>query len=354
MSQKILKILLLAVILFTGCEKEQTGQKDDAVDPKAVPVVLAEVVKADMVRRMDFVGSIAPWQQAALGSQVSGKVEKIFVEVGDRVAEGDMLIQMSDEQLIQSRANLIALEKDWQRLKGLKEKGTVTQQAFDKVDAAYQAAKAGYEMMLTNTQIRAPFAGRITAKYYEEGEVFTPMSGRVGKPAILELMDLSKLKVIISIPEKDLPEFRRGLDVFLSVDAYPEAEFKAVVNRVDPTVDPRSRMGSAELKIDHPQEKLKPGMFARIGVILETRKGVLTVPTECVIHENNEDFVFLIDQQMALKRLVNIGLQNGEITEIIEGLELADPVIRVGQRVVKSGQPILIVEPAASEERVER
>jgi len=278
----------------------------------------------------------------------------MFVEVGDRVANGAMLIQMSDEQLVQSRANLVVLEKDWQRMKDLLEEGAVTQQSFDKVDAAYQAAGAGHEMLLANTQIRAPFAGQIAAKYYEEGEVFTPAPGRSGKTAILDLMDLNKLKIIISVSGKDLPDLRRGLDVLVAFDAYPGEEYAATVNRVEPTVDPNSRMGSVEIEMDNRERLIKPGMFARIKVVLEARRNVLIAPTECVISENGQAYVMLIDGSKAHRQSVRIGLQNGDITEVQEGLSIGDTVIRVGQRVVKDGQEVEVVPPYRNEGDSER
>ncbi|RLC37132.1 hypothetical protein DRH29_02935 [candidate division Kazan bacterium] len=337
-----LAILLLTVALI-GCDKSQV-ENDKAMASNVVPVKITPVTLGDIDRRLDFVGTLEPWQKAALGSQIPGKVEKIFVEEGDRVDKGDVLVQMSDEQLVQAQANLASLEKDWQRMKCLLEKGTVTQQAFDQIDAAYTAAKAGYEMVLSSTRIDAPFSGIITAKYMEEGEIFSLMPGPAGSPAILEIMDLDNMKITIAVPEKDLPVFSPGLKVIISVDAYPGEEFHAEVNRIAPTVNPRTRMGGIELKMRNYRGKLKPGMFARVSVIIKARRGVLIVPTKCILEENGGTYVFLAESGKAQSKPVKIGLQNAKITEIIDGIELGDSIISTGQRVVKPGDSIRIVE----------
>lgn len=335
--------ILFLTIALIGCGKSQVENKKVNTS-KTIPVEITHVTMGNIDHRMDFVGTMEPWQKAALGSQIPGKVEKIFVEEGDRVNKGDVLVQMSDEQLIQAQANLASLEKDWKRMKSLLEKGTVTQQAFDQIDAGYTAAKAGYDMVLSSTRITAPFSGMITAKYLEEGEIFTLMPGPIGGPAILELMDLDNIKITISVPEKKLPEFVQGMKVVISVDAYPGEKFSAVVNRIAPTVDPRIHMGSVELKIENTTGKLKPGMFARVSVILKARQGVLTLPTKCILEQNGETYVCLPESGKVRFATVLTGLQNEKITEIIKGIELGDSVISKGQRVVKSGQPIRIVE----------
>lgn len=299
----------------------------------------------DLERALSFSGTIEPWRDASLGAQISGRVEKIFVEVGEEITSGTLLVQMSGEQLTQAEAQFRSAEKDWRRMKSLLDKGTITQQAFEKIDAGYEAARAGYELVLESTRIKAPFYGTITAKYLEEGEVFTLMPGAAGSPAILEIMQLDPVKVMLQVAERDVPEVRRGMSVRLTTDAYPEREFTGKVNRIDPTIDPRSRMGGVELQIGNPGHLLKPGMFARVKVVLEERRGALTLPPECVLSENGETFVYLIEEGLAARRSVEIGLSTTEVTEVLSGITSEDSVISVGQRVVAPGQRVKVLNP---------
>jgi len=303
----------------------------------------------DLERALSFSGTIEPWRDASLGAQISGRVEKIFVEVGEEITSGRLLVQMSGEQLTQAEAQFRSAEKDWRRMKSLLDKGTITQQVFDKAEAGYEAARAGYELVLESTRIKAPFPGTITAKYLEEGEVFTLMPGAAGSPAILEVMQLDPVKVMLQVAERDLPEIRKGMSVRLTTDAYPEREFTGRVNRIDPTIDPRSRMGGVELQIGNRGRLLKPGMFARVTVVLEEHKQVLTLPAECVLTENGEGFVYLVDDGIARKQLVNTGLSTSGVVEVLSGVAPDDIVIRVGQRIVTPGEKVKVVNPVETE-----
>jgi len=338
--------LLASLVFVVGCGNggEEGGEVVDTI-----PVEVTSPSRGDLERTLLFSGTIDPWREASLGAQISGRVEKIFVEVGEKVRAGELLVQMSGEQLTQAEAQFRSAEKDWKRMKSLLDKGTITQQAFEKIEAGYEAAQANYELVLESTRIKAPFSGTITAKYLEEGEVFTLMPGAAGSPAILEIMQLDPVKVVLQIAERDLPAVRRGMSVRLSADAFPGREFVGRVNRLDPTVDPRSRMGSVELEIQNPRSFLRPGMFARVTVVLETRKGVLTLPAESVLSENGETFVYLVEEGVAQRRSVQTGFSTREVTEILSGVTAEDSVIRVGQRIVTPGQRLKVVEPYSGE-----
>lgn len=338
--------LFAATLFWAGCGGvPEEGNKL----AEAIPVEVTFAIRGDLERTLSFSGTVEPWREASLGAQISGKIEKIFVEVGEEVRAGKPLVQMTGEQLTSAKAQLTSTEKDWNRMRVLLEKGTITQQAFDKIDASYEAARANYELVLESTRIKAPFSGTITAKYLEEGEVFTLMPGAAGSPAILEIMQLDPVKVTLQVAERDLPEVRRGMSVRLSIDGFPDRAFTGRVNRIDPTIDPRSRMGGVELQIGNPGRLLKPGMFARVTVVLEEHKQVLTLPAECVLTENGEGFVYLVDDGIARKQLVNTWLSTSGVVEVLSGVAPDDIVIRVGQRIVTPGEKVKVVNPVETE-----
>lgn len=346
-SRKSLTLLpplfLVALMLsLSGCGG---GPEEKDVATEAIPVEVTFATRADLERTLSFSGTVEPWREASLGAQISGKIEKIFVEVGEEVKARKPLVQMTGEQLTSAKAQLTSTEKDWNRMRVLLEKGTITQQAFDKIDASYEAARANYELVLESTRIKAPFSGTITAKYLEEGEVFTLFGGAAGSPAILEIMQLDPVKVRLQVAERDLPEVRRGMSVRLSIDAFPQREFVGKVNRIDPTVDPRSRMGRVELQVSNSRRLLKPGMFARVKVVLEEHRGALTLPPECVLSENKETFVYLVNDGVANRQQVLTGLSTSGEVEILSGVTSEDSVIRVGQRIVTPGQRVKVVNP---------
>lgn len=350
MKKKICIACCLIGLTLPGCGGEDE-KSHELERPESIPVEVTAPHRADIVWTLSFAGNIQPYREASLGAQISGKVERIFVDIGDKVHSGQLMVQMSGEQLIQVEAKFRAAEKDWERMKSLLAKGTITQQAFDQVDAAYQAAQAAYELVLASTQIKAPFSGVVTAKYLDEGEVFTMYPGSAGSPAILKLVQVDTVKVIVQAAERDLAALKVGLPATIRVDSYPGQTFEGSVHRVEPVVDPRTRTTKVEIVIVNKDGPLRPGMFARSDILMEDHRDALVLPRECVLRSSGEYFVYVASGGIARRRAVEIGLVERDVTEVVQGVSLRDSVICVGQKLVKDGSAIEVsAGPEVTEE----
>ncbi len=186
------------IALAAGCAGNE-GEKTVAAVDEAIPVRTAVVARRMLTRSLVFSGSMEPWKEAALGAQMPGRIQKIFVEEGDRVVAGDLLVQMGDEQLTQAEAQFVGVQKDWERMRTLLQKGTVSTQMFDQIDARYKAAKASRDLVRESTRLRAPFPGVVAEKLMNEGEVFTLFPSSESAPAILKLMQVDRLKVRVNM-----------------------------------------------------------------------------------------------------------------------------------------------------------
>ena len=338
-NRRILTVLTL-VILLSGCGKNSDSDLIDT-NSNAIPVHTVIVTEEEVAPVLEYSGTVEPWAEAALGSEIPGRIEHLHCDVGDTVQAGFLIGEMGSETLIQVRANFDATEKDWNRIKSLREAGTVSQQTYDRTQAAFDAAKATYEKTLASTQLRAPFSGVITQKYLEEGEVFTLFPGAAGNPAIVRLMLLDTVKVVISVSETEYAETSKGQEALLALDAYPDMEFIGEVSLIAPTLDTRTRTADVEVKFSNQDGRIRPGMFGLVKLSLTPRE-LLLVNREVLIKQEGTgiSFVYRVEGNAAVRQDVIVGDKYGERVHIRDGLHAGDSVITTGKMKVKTGSQV--------------
>ena len=183
---KLAAVIFFFSIVFISCSKEEDNTQKNS--DSAIPVEVTAIKKSSIQRDIKLVGTLAAWKEANLGAQTTGRIEKIYVEEGSRVKEGDLLFEMDDTQLAQAKIQYQVAKDNYDRLKPLFTTGSISQSQFDQVKAGYETAEKTYQLLLSNTQFRAPFSGIITAKKLNDGEVFLLAPGGVGAPTIVSLM----------------------------------------------------------------------------------------------------------------------------------------------------------------------
>jgi membrane fusion protein (multidrug efflux system) len=335
-------VLAAATLALSGCGGG--GGDEQQAEERVRPVNVATVEMSHVAPSLEFSGTVLPAREASVGAMMSAQVNKLHVEPGDRVREGDLMVEMAGEQLTQAKAQFIAVEKDWERMTRLLEAGAITQQAFDQIDAAYQAAKAGYDLVRESTMIRAPFSGVVAATYLEEGEVFVLMpGGSSSTPAIVEVVQMNTVKVEIAVSERDLPEVRKGLKASIEVAAYPDRVFEGTVRLVEPVISSMTRTAKAEITIPNPGEVLRPGMFAHLTLELSPRD-VLLVTRDGVLQQEGTGryYSMLLDDGHAKRVDVTLGHAVGEYHEVLAGLEAGQTVITTGRYRLADGARVAV------------
>ena len=335
--------LVAVLAVLPGCGSRKAAQ--EGTPAEVVPVEVAAVVRESVSPTLTYAGGIEAGRKALLGAQMAGRVDRIRVAVGDRVRKGDVLVEMGGEQLTQVRAQFAATEKDWQRMQSLLEKGAVTQQAFDQVNAAYEAAKAQYELVRSSTEIRAPFAGVISGKFLDEGEVYTMMPTGAGAPAIIGIAKLDTVKVNVALSERDRPLVQAGDRALVTVESGRGRTFEGVVARVDPTLDPGSRTATAEIAVPNPTEHLRPGMFAKVTLTLAPRAAIVVTRDALVRQEGTAVFyVYAVDGGVATRRELKLGESFGSSVEVLGGLEEGETIVTAGRYRLHDGTAVEVVE----------
>lgn len=340
----------MATALLSSCS--QAGKTDKEAETaveaqKAEPVRITVLGEEEITRTVVYTATMEPFNVIHMAPTTPGRIEKINVEMGDRISKGQELVRMNDVQLIQAEIQLRNLELDYSRLDTLKKLGSVAQQQYDQLKAQYEVARENVDFLRKNVILEAPFNGIVSGKYFEAGEMYSgaPVA-IVGKAAIISVIQVEKLKAIVSISEKYFPSIRYGMEVSLAFDMYPGENFTGKVVRISPTIDPQSRSFELEIAVNNPQEKLRPGMFGRVTIGLSTDKA-LVLPAEAVLkmQGSNNRYLFKAENGVAKRVEVELGQRFDDKVEVISNeLKAGDKIVIEGQQRLLDGVKIDVVQ----------
>ncbi|KPK83986.1 MAG: hypothetical protein AMS27_11240 [Bacteroides sp. SM23_62_1] len=346
--KKIFPFIGMLIMMALSCtapnkdrsQSNPSGMSADTVaEQQAVENVRTlQIEKQRIARTIEYSSSIIPNEEVHLASASPGKIERINVEIGDRVKKGDILVQMDRTQLHQAMVNLKNTETDFMRLDTLNKVGSISKQQYDQMKARYEIAKSNVEFLQENTTLRAPFDGVVSGKYYEDGELYSGMPNTsAGKAAILSIVQIDPLKAVVNISENYFPQVRTGMDARVTTDLYRDKTITGKVLRVYPTIDPTTRTFTMEIRIDNKDNLLRPGMFCRVSMNLGEEMA-LVVPAVSVLkmQGSNERYLFLEEQGVARYVAVTIG------TRFDDKLEVISDEIREGSNLIVSGQARLV------------
>jgi len=343
MKKSNLILLLLVIIMIVpnpGCTSNKSNeqvQKADTLKTEIVRTIKLE--KVNISRTIDYTSTLAAFKEIHLAPASPGRIETINVEISERVNQGQILVQMDRTQLQQAKINMLSLETDFKRLEELKKTESIADQQYDQIKARYEIAKSSYEFLLENTQLKAPFSGIISGKYFEDGEIYSgsPVPS-IGKPAVLSIIQINNLKSQVNISSMYFPSVSLGLKADIISDLYPDKPFKGEIFRIYPTIDNATKTFVVEVKIQNDNLKLRPGMFAKIRINFG-EGSVLLVPSIALIKQTgtNDMYAFINENNIVIKKLVKTGSIINDKTEILEGLSVGDDLIIVGQNKLENG-----------------
>lgn len=343
------KILLVMVFLLTisgGC-KQETNQTGNSIEELPVAEVsIARVTISAAPNEVEVVGTVQAVDSAEISARISGNILEIPVELGTKIDSGDLLValsaaeisaqlQQADAQLVQAKRNLAREEKLLKKNAGTPESVKSYRDAVKIAAANHKEAKT----MLSYTKITAPFAGTVTHKYANAGDLATP-----GKP-LLRIEKDNLLQIQTDVPEALRHKIKQG-DLLRAYIPSLDLHLQGEVTELSPIADFSSRTSPIKLKIA-PHPNVRSGQFARVTFASETTK-TMTVPTSAVVPYGQMERVFVVDDNKRAKlKLVRTGSKikindNEERVEILSGLNDNEPVIVSGNEILTNNQPVVI------------
>ncbi|MGH7770745.1 MAG: efflux RND transporter periplasmic adaptor subunit [Candidatus Binatia bacterium] len=340
---------------------------------REIPVRLAPVKKGPIAYVLSTSGDVLPLSQVDVISRVSGYVERVHFEMGDRVAAGQVVatvdqkeqrhhveeneaaVKVAEATLREKESQLVDAEKQLERARSLRQKDFISSQELDTTETKAHTAKAQKELaqaqlaqreaalaqsryQLDLTRMVAPFNGMVTRRLLEPGAYVSTST------PILTIAAPDPLKVILNIPEKDVNLVRVGMLTKLQTDAFPGKVFEGRIARLNSALDSSSRTLMAEVHVPNSQQLLKPGMFARVSLILAEEKDSLLVPVEAVVEDEGKDFVYSVTEGKAKRRAVNRGWTQDSLMSITKGLEEGERIVVAGQHRLKPGVKVRVLE----------
>jgi membrane fusion protein (multidrug efflux system) len=338
--------LALALLVWLGCGSR--GQDETVEEKISVQVAVATPMDVEDVLR--FIGELRPDREAKLEFNLSGRIASLRYEVGDKVSPGTIMATIRQEEirarLEQTKAAYEKASADLNRIERLHEDKIATDDRLEAARVGAKQAHAAYIMAqeaLKNSSVIAPFAGLVAEKNGEVGEYYNAM---MGGPPVYRLVKIDTVKVIIGVPEGEVPRVHPGQQARISLDTYPEEVFRGQVTRTGLTIDRFSRTMEVEITAPNERGLLKPGMLADIELVVGHRQGVLTVPQKAVIRDMGIEQLFLVENGTAILRKVTSGVVQKGHVEITEGLEGSEKVVVEGQFGLKEGDPVVITRGA--------
>jgi len=190
---------------------------------------------------------------------------------------------------------------------------------------------------LKNATIRAPIKGIISERFLDRGAFVTTTT------ALIRIVAMDIVKVVVHVVEGELAQLRPGSSAEIRVDTYPDELFRGSVARISPTVDPESRTADVEIKVNNSGHRLKPGMFARVSLVVQRRDGVLLLSKDSLLRESGPARVFVHDKGKASIREIRLGLEGEQYIEVLTGLREGDEVIVAGQYELTDGMPVNVI-----------
>lgn len=339
--------LIAATLLglgLAGCGKGEAKMADKKDETPPIPVETAVVSSGSVSAVYSGTASLESEQQATVVAKVSGVVTHIVVEEGTRVRAGQVLARIEDAryklELDRARANLAKLEQEYNRNLQLHDKGLVSADAYERVKFDLDALKAQYDIAKLDyeyTAIKAPIDGVVSERMIKVGNMLTV------NQATFVVTDFDPLLANVFVPERELDKLRAKQRATVTADALPDRKFDALIDRISPTVDPKTGTFKVTVAVADPTRRLKPGMFGRIDIVYDVRNDTLLVPRSAVVQEDAESAVFVVKDGVASRRTVSVGYSNNGNVEVTNGVKAGEQVVTVGQASLKEGSKVNVV-----------
>jgi len=327
--------LIATAILLSGCG---FGQKQQEVTQTKIAVRTTPVITKDVPRIIEFTATVQANVVNNIAPQMSARIQKIYVEVGDFVTKGQKLVQMDDNNLEQIRSQLNNMEVTFSRIDELYKVGGVSKAEWDAQKTSLEVMSNQYKNLMENTQLLSPIDGVVTARNYDSGDLYG-----MGMPLLI-VEQISPVKLMIHVSESFFTKVRRGMDVDVRLDVYPQEVFSGKVSIVYPTVTAATRTFPIEILVPNRDRKVRPGMFSRVSIDLGSEPCLL-VPDQSIVKQqgSGERYVYVYKDGKAIYTVVELGRRLDAYYECLSGLEEGDCVITTGLNRLTNGAEVELV-----------
>ena len=340
----------LATVALSGCgngSATTTPPESGTTEPETppVPVETVQVSAGAISATYQGTATLEAAARADVVAKTTGVVLETLVEEGDRVEQGQVLARLEKDryrlEVERTGATLERLKQELKRARELHDRDLMSSDEFDRARFEYQQQKAQHELAqleLRYTDIRAPIDGIVSERMIRTGNLVTEHQ------PVYSIDKFDPLWAVLHVPERELDRLEPGQPVQMRLDAFPDAAFAGEVLRVSPVVDPETGTFKVTAEL-HQDPRLRPGLFGRVSIIHDTRDTATLVSRNAVLSEDGNSAVFVVgDDGKVTRRTIRVGYEQGELVEVVDGLEPGATVVTAGKGNLRDGARVESVQ----------
>ena len=345
--------VIVLLLLIKGLQIMTMISAGKKMVPPPETVTSAVVKEEDWAPALHSVGSISPVQGAVISAELAGVVSQVAFENGGTAKKGDLLVQLDasaeEAQLHSAEADLQLARADWERAVDLATRKVISKAEKDAAESKFKQKGASVDQMrsmITKKTVRAPFDGQLGIRQVNVGQSLE--AGQL----VVPLTALDSVFADFALPQQDLGKLSQGLDVHVTTDALPGRVFNGKVSAVNPMVDSSTRNVTVQATLENSEHLLKPGMFAKVEVILPEKHKSIVIPGSAISYAPFGDSVFVIEKkkdektgkesQTIRQQFVRVGEARGDFVSINEGLKAGETIVGTGVFKLRNGMSVTI------------
>jgi len=341
---------IACALLLSACQPGAEGEEEKAEEDETppIPVETTALVRGDIYATYTGTAPIEAFAEADVIAKVDGEVRELHVEEGDMVQKDQVLATLDGDrlrlELSESQARLRKMERDFARNKELQDKGLISEGDFENLQYDLEALQASYnldKLELDYTRIRAPIAGVISERYLKLGNTI-----RTGDP-VFRVTSFDPLVAYMYVPEREFRALAAGQPVHIEIDALSGPPVVATVTRISPVVDPETGTFKTTIELRGVQHGIKPGMFGRMSIVYDKHEDVLQIPRSAIIETASGTFVFVVEDEVGIRKPIETGFSSDGMVEITAGLTDDESVITVGHIGLKNEAKVVVINALA-------
>lgn len=324
------------ILLMSACTESKDKKGVDVISEKP-RVKLATVTARQVDQILEYTATVEAEVKNNIAPASPVRIDHIYVEVGDKVSKGQKLVQMDAASLKQLKLQLDNQEIEFRRLDELYKVGGVSKSEWDASKMSLDVKKTSYRNLLENTSLLSPISGIITARNYDNGDMYN------GNTPVLVVEQIVPVKLLINISENYFSKIKKGSPVKVKFDVFEGEVFNGKISLIYPTINAATRTFPVELVLDNEEMKVRPGMFARVEVNFGSENHVV-VPDLAIVKQagSGDRYVFVYEKGKVRYQKVELGRRMGTEYELISGVSNNSQVVVAGHTRLVNGTEVVI------------
>ena len=334
---KNLMLLALVAVMAVGCNKKDETKTDNT--SKEQPVTLAQVTTEDVDQLYEYTAVVQAEATNNIAPTIAGRIDAIYVEVGDMVKKGQKLVSMDATNEANLKTQLDNMETSFKRIDELYKAGGISKSDWDAQKAQLDVLRSNYQNTTINTTLTSPLNGVVTMRNYDSGDIYA------GNP-ILQVQQITPVKILINVSESQYKQVKLGMTAKVKIEVFEDEDFTGKVTLLYPTIDTRTHTFPVEITLANANAKIRPGMYAHVTMNYGTAQHVV-IPDQCIIKQqgSGDRYVYVYQDGKVSYQKVTLGRRMGDRYEVTSGVENGAFVVTTGQTKLNNGMTVKVKNP---------